>query len=197
MPDLKTFLHRIDRDNLGGAPQQQTPGWILVPLTHHVTYCREAQERFQDLLIKGKALNAKALVCMWTTSNPDMEDRQMRLVREWTEDMGWATTSGQIRNDQHDGYLEGRSTYLIAADKRVIDRIPKQFDESNDGYHHLEQILDTADGIFEDCFSFFTVKQVDRKPSGHGAKIKMTVIVNKDGINKEIDVIDVSGINPA
>ena len=102
-----------------------------------------------------------------------------------------------MRNEQHDGYLEGRSTFLIASNRRIINRFPTQFDESNDGYHYLEQILDLGDGIITDCFSFFTATEEESKPSGSGAKIK-TKLNGQDGDEtKEICIFEINRVGPA
>jgi hypothetical protein len=164
-PNLKVFLTRTERARQRGKLPEEKPEWIVVPLTHQLFRTTAIQERFEEAVVQGKALNSKAMICIWTTPNRTEEERQAAIVREWAEDIGWKTTIGQLKNEQHDGYLEGRSTYLIAADERIIKKLPKQFHESNDGYHYLEQILDIGDGIIKDCFSYFTATKEDRNPS--------------------------------
>jgi hypothetical protein len=113
------------------------------------------------------------MMCLWTTPDQKEEEQQVAAAQEWAKDMGWKTTSGQIKNQQHDGYLEVRCTCLVAAKERVIKRLPQQFNESNDRHQHLEQILDIGDGMIKHCFSYFTEPTEDRnKPIGTGVKVK-------------------------
>jgi hypothetical protein len=73
---------------------------------------------FKEVLLQGKALCNKAMTCVWTTPDQREAERQAATVQEWAKDMGWKTASGKIKNEQHDGYLEGRSTCLVAAEER-------------------------------------------------------------------------------
>ena len=119
-------------------------------------------------------------------------------MTKWINEIGWDTTTGQIRNEQHDGYIEGRSTYLIAASRQIVNRLPKDFNESmNEGYNYLEQILDLGDGIINDCFSYFTAIDEDSKPSGSGASIKATLSVQHDSQTQDIDIFDITRVGPA
>jgi hypothetical protein len=102
-----------------------------------------------------------------------------------------------MRNEQHDGYLEGRSTFLIASNRRIINSLPTQFHESNDEHHYLEQILDPGDGIITDCFSFFTAIEEDSKPSGSGAKINSKLNIQDGDETKEICIFDINRVGPA
>ncbi len=193
-PNLQTFLSRFERreDHV-----EETPEWIVVPLTHSFFHSTELQDRLKETITKGKALNCKALICLWTTVDKSIEERQATDVTKWMDDIGWKTTTGQIRNEQHDGYLEGRSTYLIAANREIINRLPEQFKESNDGYHYLEQILDLGDGIFKDCFSYFTTIDEDSKPSGSGSSIKTRLDVHHGDQTKDINIFDITRVGPA
>jgi hypothetical protein len=145
----------------------------------------------------GRHLNSKALICIWTTNNRQEEEHRADQIQKWMDDLGWKHTVGQIWNEQHDGYLEGQSTYLIAASSQIIDRLPTQFDESNDGFHYLEQILDIGDGDIRDCFSYFAAINDDRKPSGSGAKIKTTLQICHSNEIRNIDIFDVNYIGPS
>jgi hypothetical protein len=193
---LQVFLTRTERARQRGNLPEERPEWIVVPLTHQLFRTTAIQERFEEAVVQGKARNSKAMICIWTTPNRKEEERQTAIVQEWAEDIGWKTTTGQLTNEQHDGYLEGRSTYLIAADERIIKKLPKQFHESNDGYHYLEQILDMGDGIIKDCFSYFTATKEDRKPSGTGARVKTQITVSHEGQEKNIDIFDRTSIGP-
>jgi hypothetical protein len=51
------------------------------------------EERFKDVLMKGKELNTKAVPCTWTTNNQKQEERQVKLVNEMAKDIEWKTTS--------------------------------------------------------------------------------------------------------
>ena len=128
----------------------------------------EQRDKFKEAINTGKALNSKAVICIWPTVNKQTEERQTSQITEWITELRWKATTWQIRNEQHDGYLEGRSTFLIAASRRIINRLPEQFQESNDGYHYLEQFMDLGNGIIKDCLSFLTAIDQDSKPSGSG-----------------------------
>jgi hypothetical protein len=106
--------------------------------THHppkLFLTTSAQARLLKVIKAGKALNCKALTCLWTTSDKKEEQTQADQARAWTHSAGWESTVGQITNKQQDGCLEGRSTCLITANKGIIDRLLEQFDKSNDGCH--------------------------------------------------------------
>jgi hypothetical protein len=151
--------------------QVETPEWVIVPLTHQLFQTQASKEQLHTVIKAGKALNIKALICPWTTMNRTEEERQASIISEWIEKMDGKTTTGQICNKEHEGYLEGRSTYLIAASRKINDRLPHKFEESNDGY--LEQILDNGDGIIDDCFTYFTARpEGDQKQPGKGAQAK-------------------------
>ncbi len=169
---------------------------MLAPLTHLLFLNTAAQEQLEDIIGRGKALNSKALACMWTTLNRKEEEQQAATVKTWAKDLGWKTTSGQIITQQHDGCLEGRSTYLIAATERVIDKLPTQFHELNDGCHYLEQTLDVGDGAIKACFTYFTAMNEERKPSGTGAKVKTRIVVRYEGREKELQAFDATSIGP-
>ena len=100
---------------------------------------------------------------------------------------------GQIKSEQHNG----RSTFLIVPEERVITKLPKQFNAWNDGFTYLEQILDIGDGIIQDCFSYFTATNDDWKPRGTRAQIKAPIIVTHEGREKEIDIFDNSSFGPS
>jgi hypothetical protein len=153
VPDLRTFLSRLNRSD---DHIKETPEWIIAPLTHCFFNSTKQRNRLKELIQKGKHLNSKALMCLWTRTNKNVEEQQADQIKRWMRDIGWETKSGQIRNEQHDGYLEGRSACLIAANRQIVNRLPEQFEESNDGCHYLEQIVDLGDGIIVDCFSYFT-----------------------------------------
>ena len=134
---------------------------------------------------------------MWTMVDKRKEEEQADQITEWMTELGWKATTGQMRNEQHDGHLEGRSALLIASNRRTINRFPTQFHESNDGHHCLEQILDLGDGIITDCFSFFTATEEESKPSGSGAKIKTKLTMQDGDETKEICIFDINRVGPA
>jgi hypothetical protein len=197
-PNLQTLMTRLDRRKQGtDMTSQERPKWIIITLTQRLFNKETRQAQLQEVLTKGRELDCKAVICMWTTNDRKEEERQAEKVKEWTNDIGWKTVSGQLRNEEHDGYLEGCSTYLITAKARVINRLPRQYDESNDGYHYLEQILDVNNGTIEDCFTYFTAQTEERKQKGKGTKIKTKVNIQHKGQQKEIAVFDVASIGPA
>ena len=52
------------------------------------------------------------------------------------EDMdGLENHHRQIKNEHHDGHVEGQRMCLIAAQERLIKKLTKQFNESNDRCH--------------------------------------------------------------
>jgi hypothetical protein len=155
------------------------PEWIAAPLVHSFFQSTKLQDRLKVAAPKGKTLNCKALTCLWTTVKKNTKEHQAVLMKARLNDVGWKTTSGKIRNEQHDGYIEDRSTYLIAANREIINRLPEQFAELNDGCHHLdEQTLDIGDGMFKDCFTSFATSNKDSKPSGTGASVKTKITVH-------------------
>ena len=129
------------------------------------------------------------------TVNKQTEERQVELITEWTVELGWKTTTGQIRNEEHDGYFEGRSTYFIAANRRTVKRLPEQLYESNDRYHYLEQILDLGDRIFSNCF--FTSIHGDSIPSGTGANIRTKLNLHHGTQTQDLKTFDATRVCPA
>jgi hypothetical protein len=126
-----------------------------VPITHQLFLTTSAQGRLRKVIESDEALNCKAAMCILTTSDQKEEQTQAGQLQAWTHSMGWESTVGQIKNKQHNGCLEGQSMCLITANKGIIDRLPEQFDQWNDGCHYPEQILDLGDRNFRDCFTYF------------------------------------------
>jgi hypothetical protein len=196
-PNLKTFLSRLERQRERQDRQEEPLEWTVTPLTHQLFLSSTSQEHLKQVINTGKALNSEALTCIWTTTDKKTEERQAATVKEWTEAIGWDTEVGQIRNAQHDRHPEGRSTFLIAADKRTIDKLSKEFEETDDGFHHLEQILDLADGNVKDSFSHFTATDEDREPSGNGSVMKTPAKIKHSDTMKDINAFDITNIGPA
>lgn len=92
-------------------------------------------------------------------------------------------TSGEIRNEQHYGNLEGRSSYLIAVTTHIVQ--------------HLEQIMDLGDGNVEDFFSYFTAVNADENPSSEGAKVKTKLKVHQECEITDIHFFDITRVGPA
>jgi hypothetical protein len=87
---------------------------------------------------------------------------------------------GKISNEDHDRYLEGRSTYMIAGPNKTIQQIKAaKMNKANDSYSKLDNILDDSDGIFEDCFHYHkkTKTKDDKTESMTGARTKTTLEV--------------------
>jgi hypothetical protein len=176
--NLPTFRSQLEQreDHL-----EETPEWmVLAPLAHRLFQSTEPQDQLKAVITKGKTLNCKTLTCLWKTMAKNAEERQAVPMKEWLNHIGgWKTMSGQIRNEQHDGCVEGRSACLIAANRESINKLPEQFAESNDWCHCLEQTPDVGDGTFKDCFTSFATSNNFSKPSGTGASIKMTLTVQQ------------------
>jgi hypothetical protein len=100
--NLRTFAPRFEQreDHL-----EETPKWTVVLLPHSFFQSTKLQDQLKVAITKGKTLNCKALTCLWRTLENNTEDRQAVLMKEWLNYIGWQTTSGQIRNKQHDGYI--------------------------------------------------------------------------------------------
>jgi hypothetical protein len=192
VPNLKMFISRIARRQ---AALEETPEWIVAPLTQSFFLSIKQRDIFKTAITAGKALNSKAATCMWTTVDKQTKKQQASQISEWMTELGWKATTGQIRNEQQDGHLEGRSTFLIAANRRMINRLPELFQELNDGCHYLEQIMDLGNGIMTDCFSFFAPAiDEDSKPSGSGANTKTKLDV-RDGTTAETERLYCQQIN--
>jgi hypothetical protein len=165
-----------------------------VPLTHGFFRSIEPQDQLKVTITKGKALNCKALPCLWTTVEKNAKEHQAALMKEWLSNIGWKTTPGQIQNKQRDGCIEGRSACLIAANRETVNRLPEHFADSNDGCCCLEQILDVGDGTSKDCFTFFATcnadskptSNADSKPSSMGASIESTLTAHHGNQKKDI-----------
>ena len=95
---------------------------IVVPLTQRFFLSTKQRDRLYEAITTGKSLNCKALTCAGTTLDKRKEEEQADQITEWTTELGWKATTGQMRNEQHDGYLEARSTFLIASNRRMINR---------------------------------------------------------------------------
>jgi hypothetical protein len=180
--------------------QEEPPEWIVAPLTHQFFTSSKAQDHLNQVINTGKALNSKALICVWRTTDKGKEERQAETVKEWTKTIGWDAKVRQMRNKQHNGYLEGQSIFLIAANRRTIDKLPQEFEETNHGFHYLEQILlDLADRNISDCFSYFTAINEDSKPRGQGCRsvIKTPAQIKHGDILKDINVFYITNVGPA
>jgi hypothetical protein len=111
--------------------------------------------------------------------------------------MQWKTATGQIKNKQHDGCLKGQSTCLIATKEEIIQKLPTNFDKSNDRHCCLEQTSDHGDRNSKDCFSCFTNLDKNRKPSSReGAQINTTLQIQHDDKIKNINIFDITSIGP-
>jgi hypothetical protein len=103
---------------------------------------QQFSEMTQTAIDAENELQTISNICLWTTVDKQLQERQAEKMKGRMNNIGWKTASGQIRNKQHDGHLEGKSKCLIAANRQIVNRLPEQFAESNDGCHHFEQILD-------------------------------------------------------
>jgi hypothetical protein len=93
----------------------------MAPLTHQLFQTTASQERFEEVVLQGKALNSKAMTCIWTTPDQKEEKRQAATAQEWAKDIAWKTASGQTKNEQHDGYLE-RQEQMPSHSQRESDQ---------------------------------------------------------------------------
>jgi hypothetical protein len=59
----------------------------MAPLTHQLFQTTAAQERSEEVVLQGKALNSKAMTCIWTTPDQKEEARQAAIVQEWAKDI--------------------------------------------------------------------------------------------------------------
>jgi hypothetical protein len=75
---------------------EETPEWTEAPLVNSFFQATELQDQLKVAIAKGKALNCKALTCLWTTVEKSREERQAVQTKEWLNNVGWWTTSGQI-----------------------------------------------------------------------------------------------------
>ena len=124
IPNPQMFMSRIARRQ---EQLEETPEWIAVPPTQYFFLSTKKQDRFKVAITKGKALNSRALICLWTTVDKQTEECQTGQITEWITELGWKATTGHIGNEEHDGYLEARSTYLlIAANRSIVNRLPAE-----------------------------------------------------------------------
>jgi hypothetical protein len=96
-PNLPTFLSKFEQRE--DCLIEETPEWTVVPLTHGFFQSAEPQDQLKVTITKGKALNCKALPCLWTTVEKNAKEHQAALMKEWLSNIGWKTTPGQIRNE--------------------------------------------------------------------------------------------------
>ena len=61
--------------------------WIIVPLTQSFFLSAEKRDIFKEAIIKGKAINSKALICLWTTVDKQIEERQAEQRTEWITEL--------------------------------------------------------------------------------------------------------------
>jgi hypothetical protein len=156
-PDLKTLLTRINRSS-----NDPTPEWIIVTRAQDHSQT-DKREELLNALTKAKSMGSHTMIAVWTNERNDDSAQAQTLERDleqrgWTTregiDEGWRTKIGSIRNENHDGYLEAHTTYLITAPKETIDQIgPKEF-QPEETHNNLGDILDEGDGIFTDCFQW-------------------------------------------
>jgi hypothetical protein len=146
------------------------PEWIAAPLVHSFFQSTKLQDRLKVATPKGKTLNCKALTCLWTTVKKNTKEHQAVLMKARLNDVGWKTTSGKIRNEQHDGHIEDRSTCLIAANREIINRLPEQFAESNDGVSSPWTDARHWRWNIKRLFHFLCHKQQRQQTQQHGSK---------------------------
>jgi hypothetical protein len=85
---------------------EEKPEWIIVPLTHQLFRTTAAKERFEEIVVRGKALHGKALCA----SGPPQQIERRRTPSTNGESVGGRhrseTTIGQIKikNEEHNGY---------------------------------------------------------------------------------------------
>jgi hypothetical protein len=195
-PNLQTLLNGLQHQQDKGDLQEETPEWIIAPSTHPFFKTTKQTDLLKQISQRDESPNSKAIACLWTATDKRKEEKQAKQTQTWITKMEWKTVTGKVRNQQPDGCLEGRSTCVIAANERITQRLPTNFDKSNDGCHCLEQILDPGDRNFKDCFSYFTKSKEDRKPSGEGAQIKTTLEVQHGDETKNINIFDINNIDP-
>jgi hypothetical protein len=180
VPTLETLLTRLQRQQQTTAPTEPRPEWIIVPRAQDFTNTPPQTHVLTRAIQHGKQQGSKAAILIWTTTHRDTERQQAKDMAATLNDIGWDSHIGELRNEEHEGYLEGRSTYMIAGPSTTIQRIKDaKTSKANDSYSKLDDILDDSDGIFEDCFRYHeNTTQDTRKPENtHGARTKTTLHV--------------------
>ena len=119
--NLQMFLSCFERreDHL-----EETSEWIVIPLTHCFFHSIKQQDQLKAALTKGKMLSSEAAFCLWTTADKQTEEQHAAQMKEWMNEIGWKTASGQIHNEQHKGCIEGRRTHLTATNRQIVNRLP-------------------------------------------------------------------------
>jgi hypothetical protein len=202
VPTLETFIARLQRNETQTKRQEERPEWILIPRAQDYSTPHQSTLLTQALKL-GKHHGGKAAILLWTTTNREDETRQARNLAAIIRTLGWTTTIGEIRNEDHAGYLEGRSTYLIAGPNETINRINNATtSKANDSHNRLDDILDDSDGIFEDCFRYHErMETADEKTKTNtSAQIKTTLRVQThpdDPIMHTVQIFDAQHPGPS
>jgi hypothetical protein len=112
------------------------------------------------------------------------------------------TKIGSIQNEDHDGYLEANTTYLITAPEATIDQIgPKEF-QPKETYNTLDDILDEGDGIFTDCFRWQQKTETEEATTTTSPKSRRAreatklEIIDKAGITRTTSIFDTTRPGP-
>jgi hypothetical protein len=134
----------------------------------------ETRITLTDALWKAKELGSKGIVLLWNSSEDTARTRHIEHIADELTDDQWQTKTGVIRNEEHEGYIEATSYYLMAAPRKTIERLGKSEFTATETQARMEDILDEGDGMLTDCFVWqrtaeYKENQIDKT---HGARSK-------------------------
>jgi hypothetical protein len=90
---------------------------------------------------------------IYTSNSTTPQGQQQReSIVTLADGIKWKHKTGTLHNKEHGGYISTASSYLIIAPPNIINIIGNETFQMHDDPARLEEILDSNDGIFTDCF---------------------------------------------